>query len=91
MAKQNFRRLIKFSMYSYCITLPKDFVSNLGWKKGDLLKIRANPTRDKLIVSRETEKKKTVNPKITKKEEVILFDQSKKAKNGQEKTANLRW
>lgn len=29
------RRLIKFSNYSFCITLPKKAIEQLGWGKGE--------------------------------------------------------
>lgn len=87
MAKQNLRKLIKFSNYSYCITLPKDFVARLGWKKGDLLQIKTSPSKNKLFVVHDEKiqtiahaPKKIINR--NKENEVILAENSE---------ANLRW
>jgi len=33
------RKLIKFSNYSLCITVPKKMTDKLGWEKGDLLNL----------------------------------------------------
>lgn len=33
------RKLIKFSNYSFCLTLPKFAVERLGWKKGEEVEV----------------------------------------------------
>lgn len=33
------RKLIKFSNYSFCLTLPKFAVEELGWKKGEEVEV----------------------------------------------------
>lgn len=91
MAKQNLRKLIKFSNYSYCVTLPKDFVSRLGWKKGDLLQIKTSASKNKIflvhegggeVLEKTTAKVQSKTPIIKKEKEITLEENSE---------ANLRW
>lgn len=46
------RKLIKFSNYSYCITLPKQAVAELGWKKGETLEVDFDASGKKMTVTR---------------------------------------
>jgi bifunctional DNA-binding transcriptional regulator/antitoxin component of YhaV-PrlF toxin-antitoxin module len=46
------RRLIKFSNYSFCITLPKKAVEQLGWGKGEEVEVDFDPKTKKIVVSR---------------------------------------
>jgi len=40
------RKLIKFSNYSLCVTLPKWIIKDLGWEKGDVVKMTVFMTGD---------------------------------------------
>ena len=62
------RKLIKFSNYSLCVTLPKSITRELDWKKGDIVNLDIDPKGGSITVfkgekSKETkaqsEKKKT--------------------------------
>ncbi|TSC92649.1 MAG: hypothetical protein CEN89_579 [Candidatus Berkelbacteria bacterium Licking1014_7] len=67
------RKIIKFSNYSFCVTLPKKAVDALGWKKGQAVSVnfdekskrihifraRANGDMKKLIVQSKQKTKKT--------------------------------
>ena len=49
------RRLIKFSNYSFCITLPKKAVDTLGWKKGENVEVVFNSRSKNIVVSKDKE------------------------------------
>lgn len=49
------RRLIKFSNYSFCITLPKKAVDALGWKKGENVEVVFNSRSKNIVVSKDKE------------------------------------
>ena len=55
------RKLIKFSNYSLCVTLPKWVIKTLNWKKGDYVNIEIDTDNGKIVIMGN--KKKTVNPK----------------------------
>lgn len=44
------RRLIKFSNYSMCITLPKWVIDQLEWKKGDELTLTTDVKQGKITL-----------------------------------------
>lgn len=44
------RRLIKFSNYSMCVTIPKWVVDQLQWQKGDLLTLDTDIKQGKIIL-----------------------------------------
>lgn len=48
------RRLIKFSNYSFCITLPKKAVAALGWEKGENVEVVFNSRSKNIVVSKDT-------------------------------------
>jgi hypothetical protein len=48
------RRLIKFSNYSMCITLPKWVIDQLEWKKGDVITLVTDVKDGKITLSRDT-------------------------------------
>lgn len=49
----NFRRsLIQLGLYSTCVTLPKDVLDKLSWKKGDEVEIEINLENQRLIISK---------------------------------------
>ncbi|MEK7461033.1 MAG: AbrB/MazE/SpoVT family DNA-binding domain-containing protein [Patescibacteria group bacterium] len=47
------RRLLKFSLYSTAVVLPKKILAELGWKPGDEVSITSNQ-KDKQLVIRRT-------------------------------------
>lgn len=46
------RRLISFSNYSTCITLPKKALEKLGWRRGDLVTIDVDFHRGEMRLHR---------------------------------------
>lgn len=44
------RKLIKFSNYSLCVTLPKWILKKLLWDKGDEVDIEVDEENQKLII-----------------------------------------
>lgn len=47
------RRLIKFSNYSMCVTLPKWVIDQLEWKKGDQLTLVTDVKQGKITLFKE--------------------------------------
>jgi hypothetical protein len=47
------RRLIKFSNYSMCITLPKWVIDQLEWKKGDVITLVTDVKDGKITLHRD--------------------------------------
>lgn len=47
------RRLIKFSNYSMCVTLPKWVIDQLEWKKGDELTLHTDVKQGKITLYRD--------------------------------------
>lgn len=47
------RKLIKFSNYSLCITLPKSVTTKLKWKKGDTIMTKINEKQGEIILTKE--------------------------------------
>jgi len=45
------RKLIKFSNYSLCVTLPKWVIKNLNWKKGDLVDMEVDSESGTILIS----------------------------------------
>lgn len=52
MALETKRKLIKFSNYSFCITLPKEAIDQMGWKKGDTVAVVFDDSSGKITVSK---------------------------------------
>lgn len=59
MKRTFFRKLIKFSNYSTCITLPKTATEELDWIAGMDIEIKLDPKKERLTITRkpQTEKK----------------------------------
>lgn len=55
------RQLIKFSNYSLCITLPKEFIDNLGWLQGDRISFSISKDKNKLVLTKEGAKPRPGN------------------------------
>ena len=71
------RKLIKFSNYSLCVTLPKWVIRSLKWKKGDVVDMQVDDKNGKIIISS--------GKKIIAKKN--LTDKNKQTKEAN----NLRW
>ena len=50
--REPIRQLIKFSNYSLCITLPKEYIDNLGWQQGDRISFKLTNSKNDLILSK---------------------------------------
>lgn len=46
------RKLIKFSNYSFCLTLPKIAVDQLGWGKGDEVLVIFDEDKQVITISK---------------------------------------
>ena len=58
------RRLIKFSNYSMCVTLPKWVIDQLHWEKGDVLTLSSDIKQGKITLFKDTkEASKQTTPK----------------------------
>ena len=58
------RKLIKFSNYSLCVTLPKWIIKELKWKKGDVVDMDVDEKNGKITIFKG---KKTKNKSVAKK------------------------
>ena len=76
--KKTKRKLIKFSNYSFCITLPKSAIDHLGWKKGDTVNVTFDEKAKKITVT----KSKVISKSIRAKGAV---------KEGLKEVPELRW
>jgi hypothetical protein len=47
------RRLIKFSNYSMCVTLPKWVIDQLEWEKGDVLTLSSDVKQGKITLYKD--------------------------------------
>lgn len=52
------RKLIKFSNYSLCVTLPKWVIDYFNWEKGDLVNLEIDSDSAKIIISADKNKTK---------------------------------
>lgn len=50
------RKLIKFSNYSFCLTLPKAAIDQLGWGKGDEVTVFFDEDRQLITISKANQK-----------------------------------
>lgn len=46
------RRLISFSNYSTCLTLPKKALEKLGWRRGDLITVDVDFGKSQMLLRR---------------------------------------
>lgn len=60
------RRLIKFSNYSMCITLPKWVVDQLEWKKGDELTLTTDIKHGKITLYKDASSPQATEKPSTK-------------------------
>ncbi len=77
------RKLIKFSNYSLCVTLPKSVITKLKWAKGDIVSMRVSENTKEIVISKNKNTDKTFNAKETKstqKKKMATQDNNKKAR-----------
>lgn len=67
------RKLIKFSNYSLCVTLPKSVIKNLNWKKGDLVNLEIDSKSGKIIISGNKKNKLSQPPEFENKSEQLRW------------------
>lgn len=79
------RRLIKFSNYSMCITLPKWVIDQLEWKKGDLLTLTTDVSQGRITLFKEPEG--PLMPVV----EVVAKAQAAPVESTGGKSNKLRW
>lgn len=60
-AKAENRKLIKFSNYSLCVTLPKWVIKELNWNKGDVVRLIVDEKKAEILIKKRSasEKPKT--------------------------------
>jgi len=80
------RKLIKFSNYSFCITLPKKAVEKLGWSKGEEVDVDFEPKTRRIIVTKE--KKSQDSPKVSEPNKTSSDDPRT---DGIQPIPRLRW
>lgn len=82
------RRLIKFSNYSMCVTLPKWVIDQLEWQKGDVLTLVTDVKQGKITLSKDKEASQAQPAKTIAVEEVIIPATELPAES---ETPKLRW
>ena len=62
------RKLIKFSNYSFCLTLPKFAIERLGWKKGEEVEVEFDEATEviKVFKASKSSRQETKSEKATK-------------------------
>jgi len=65
--KNEKRKLIKFSNYSLCVTLPKWVIKELKWNKGDLVDMKVDEEAGTILISKGKQSKNKKG--VEKKEE----------------------
>lgn len=48
------RKLIKFSNYSLCVTLPKWVIKELKWVKGDTVKLLVDVKKGEILIKKDS-------------------------------------
>lgn len=77
------RKLIKFSNYSLCVTLPKSVITKLKWVKGDIVSMRVSEDTKEIVISKNKNTDKALNAKETKSaqnKKVTIQENNKKAR-----------
>lgn len=62
------RKLIKFSNYSFCLTLPKFAVERLGWKKGEEVEVEFDEGTEIIKIFKATKSSREMAKSETKQE-----------------------
>ena len=58
------RKLIKFSNYSLCVTLPKSVIRELKWNKGDVVKMQVDEKKGEILITKNTATKEQPSKKL---------------------------
>ncbi|HPL01391.1 MAG: hypothetical protein PHH45_01125 [Patescibacteria group bacterium] len=77
------RKLIKFSNYSLCVTLPKSVITKLKWGKGDVVLMRVSENTKEIVISKNKNTDKIFDAKETKstqKNKAATQENNKKAR-----------
>lgn len=82
------RKIIKFSNYSFCVTLPKKAIDKLGWKKGDDVSVNFDEKSKRINIFKSRGEKTAVQQvsKTTK-----IADKKSKTKTAAKSIPRLRW
>jgi len=46
------RKLIKFSNYSLCVTLPKWVIKELKWQKGEVVNLQVDENKGEIVIKK---------------------------------------
>jgi bifunctional DNA-binding transcriptional regulator/antitoxin component of YhaV-PrlF toxin-antitoxin module len=60
------RKLIKFSNYSLCITLPKWVIKKLCWEKGEEVNLFVDDKKGEILISKGKKLNSSLKPKPAK-------------------------
>lgn len=71
------RRLLKFSLYSTAVVLPKKLLAELGWEAGDKVSISTDQSKKQLLIRHP---KNYGAPKLITPKPAILRDNSPPSK-----------
>ena len=84
LAEAGNRKLIKFSNYSLCVTLPKSVIRKLKWGKGDIVRLVVNEDKGEILIRKGL--------RIPKEKEIAKVIKSKPAaKQAVKKIGKARW
>jgi len=72
--KKPIRQIIRFSNYSLCITLPKEFVDILNWCQGDRIKFQIDPQSQQLILSKHIPETSLITKQVQKQSPKLILD-----------------
>lgn len=78
------RKLIKFSNYSLCVTLPKSVIRKLKWGKGDVVRLVVDEDKGEILIRKGL--------RVPKEKEIINVVKTKSDSNQTvKKTGKARW
>jgi len=78
------RKLIKFSNYSLCVTLPKSVIRKLKWGKGDVVRLVVNEDKGEILIRKGL--------RVPKEKEIVKAIKAKpQVRKPAEKSAKARW
>lgn len=85
MGEEN-RKLIKFSNYSLCVTLPKSVVRKLKWERGDVVRMEVNENKGEILIRKGLRVPK--EKELVKKTDGTKISSKRKVKS---KASKARW
>ena len=78
------RKLIKFSNYSLCVTLPKSVIRRLNWQKGDIVRLVVDENKGEILIRKGL--------RIPKEKEILKTTKTQsRVKPLAKKSAKARW